>query len=106
FPPFGPEAPLPLIRLVEDQAASGLMLWTKRNNRRRAHQARQPLWIARREAVIVPGNNLIQFIQRVAVRAPGFSLLIRAKQIAGLVERQRVRNPNSSGDCLKSFRAR
>src|SRR5882724_838869 len=48
---------------------------------------------------------MVQLIQRIAVRTPRFALLVGAKQIAGFVKCERVRDANSRGDSLDRFLA-
>ena len=79
IPPGRTEQFLLLRRLVESEPATRLMLRTEADHRRLADQIRQVLIVARREAVIASRDDVIQFVERIAVRAPGLALLIRDK---------------------------
>src|SRR6185436_19113968 len=91
--------------LVENQTASALMLWAEADNGRLAHKIWQPLLVSRRKSVIAPGDNVIEFIQRIAVGHPRLAFLIGVKEIARAIERERNRHANAGGDGGKLFRA-
>src|SRR4051812_20110921 len=50
----------------------------------------------RREAIMAPGLNVEQFIERIAIRQPGGAFLVGAKKVASGVESQR-RGPAQPG---------
>src|SRR5882672_6732574 len=89
------------MRLVEDQAARRLMLRSERDHWRFTDETWQPFLMARREAIVASGDDVVQLVQRIAVRAPGLAFLIGQEEVARFVEGERVGNADAGGDGLK-----
>ena len=63
-------------------------------------------WMARWETVMAPRLNVEQFVQRISVRQPGGSLLVRGKQVARTIESHRHRETDSCADNFTSSKIR
>src|SRR2546427_4192289 len=74
------------------------MLRAERNYWRFADQVRKPLLVARRESIVAAWNDVVQFVERVAVWHPGFAFLIGVKKVAIAIKSERVRNANAGRD--------
>src|SRR4051812_10626157 len=73
------------------------MLRAKSHDGRFTLEVWQPFVIRRGKTVVSSRDDVIEFIERVAIRAPGFSFLIRAEKIAGAIKSQGVRNADAGG---------
>src|SRR5213594_2352629 len=59
--------------------------------------------MARREAVIAAGYDVIQLVQRVAARTPRFAFLVSDEQVAVTVESERVGHADTCRDSFESL---
>ena len=74
------------------------MLWPERDNWRFADQVRQPFLMARGKAVVAAWNDVVQFVERIAVWDPGFAFLVGVKEVAVAIKSQRVGNADTCRD--------
>ena len=105
----GPAAPIPNGRhdgLIEDQSARALVLRSERHHRAFAHQIRHPAGVARRKAVVPAAHDMVEFIQRIAVGHPRFTLLIGVEQFAIAIEGQGHGNAKAGGPGVQRPRPR
>ena len=66
------------------------MLRSEGDDRRLVKDVRQILVVPRRKSVMLALLNMIQFVERIAVRQPGRPFLVGREQVAGAVEVQTV----------------
>src|ERR1041384_896242 len=76
------------------------MLWRVIKHARFINDLRQVFGMPWRKAIMPSGLNVQQFIQRVAVRQPGRSLLVRAEKVAGGIEGQGDGKTDTGADDL------
>src|SRR5437868_952607 len=80
------------------------MLRTEADNRFVAEQVRQPLFVAGRESVIVARNDVVEFVEGIAIGTPSLAFLVGVEEIAGAIKRERVGNANACRDRFELFR--
>src|SRR5262245_34187081 len=77
------------------------MLRSEGYDRRFADKAGKPLVIGGWKAIIPSRNDLVEFVERIPVRHPGFTFLVRIEQVSLAIEGKRIRNTDSCRECLK-----
>jgi hypothetical protein len=61
--------------------------------------------VARRETIVVAGDDEVQFVERIAVGHPGLALLVGVEEVAGLVESESDGHADAGGDRAQLLRA-
>ena len=79
------------------------MLRAETDDGRLAHQIRQILLVPGREPIVAPGNDVVQLVQRITARTPGFPFLVCHEKVAKTVERKGVRNADARGNGFQSL---
>ena len=77
------------------------MLRAEAHHGRLAHETRQPLFVTWWKTIVAAGNDVVQFVERIAVRTPRLALLVRDEQIAVPVEREGVGHSNARREGLQ-----